>query len=84
MLAPAAIASLATSALNVSIEMHAVTPAALAALMTGMTLWSSSSTGTTSAFGLVDCPPMSMMSAPSSHIVLIRATAASVDELKTP
>ena len=74
--APAASASPATAALYVSMEMGAANRP-LSRAMTGSTLASSSASATGSAPGLVDSPPMSMMSAPSASIRSARSAARS-------
>ena len=64
MSAPAFIASSAVLALYVSIEII-ISNFSLIALIIGTTLFISSSTPTGAKLGLVDSPPISIMSAPS-------------------
>mmetsp|Transcript_53468 Transcript_53468/g.120081 ORF Transcript_53468/g.120081 Transcript_53468/m.120081 type:complete len:218 (-) Transcript_53468:33-686(-) len=64
--APASTAALATAALRVSTLMVATIPSSRIAWTRGTTRFSSSSTDTSSAPGLVDSPPISSMSAPAA------------------
>ena len=74
--APASKAARATAALRVSIEIGSAKPSARSAAITGTTRAASSSTGTGSAPGRVDSPPMSRMSAPSAARARACAIAA--------
>ena len=64
--APASRAAAATAALRVSIEIGSAKPSARSAAITGAVRAISSASGTGSAPGRVDSPPMSRMSAPAS------------------
>ncbi len=71
--APAFNASFATFALYVSIEIN-ISILSESFFITGITLSNSTSKGTGSAPGLEDSPPISIMSAPSSAILLAHST----------
>ena len=80
--APTLIACLATSARIVSTLTTA--PSFTNSLMTGITLFNSSSSLTLSAPGLVDSPPTSIMSAPSTTKRRPPNTASSLDKCLPP
>ena len=77
--APKSRAAFATAARLVSIEIPTLGNAVLTALITGKTRFISSSMPTGSAPGLVDSPPISSQSAPSSTICLARDKASSTE-----
>ena len=79
---PALIAFAATPLRIVSIETG--TPSFTTSSKTGITRANSSSSLTRSAPGLVDSPPISIMSTPSSSILLARDIAASVVKWRPP
>ena len=81
-IAPAVIACLATSARIVSTLTTA--PSFTNSLMTGITRFNSSSSLTLSAPGLVDSPPTSIMSAPSTTKRRPPDIASSLDKYLPP